>query len=282
MANYTQQQLPSDVFNQTSGVVNWNGQQYNISNPGNGTRDLELVGGGGGNSGTSSLIQNAQALNQFQIQANAPVISAMGSQIPTTQAAYTQQGSALQAQVDPLKQRYQAILDQLGAAGTQETRTAQIASSSELGKRGIPMSSGYADQYTAQQVNPITQYYAGQTAGVQGSESDALTQLQNQIAGVPIQGQQAVNTIQQAIAQLQAGAPSDSVNAAIQQQQLNQQAQQNAAQLALEQSQQAFAQKYITIPGYGVYDVTKGQLVGGVNTSPYSISNPTTGNTIIG
>jgi len=60
-ANYTQNQLPGDIFNSSSGSIkNYNGKAVRITNPGNGTRDLEDLGSWAEYQGQQTL-KNQQA-----------------------------------------------------------------------------------------------------------------------------------------------------------------------------------------------------------------------------
>ena len=160
----------------------------------------------------------------------APAISSLQSSIPTIKSLYGQQLSTLQGQVDPLKQRYDAIISGLNNAGSQEVNQATLNLAQEYGKRGISTQSGVFNQNLAQTVNPIQNTYASQIAGVQGQENSDINQLQGQIALNPIQQQQALDQLNQAIAAIQTGGGQDAITNAIQQSQFQQ-------QLALQQQQ---------------------------------------------
>src|SRR3990167_5900775 len=210
--------MPIALGNYTPGVLSQSQRQelwgaYGRSGeapPGwNGEGDTKFSGVGA--APTFDPVEQARKLNAYQIEQNQPIIQATQAQIPTTQAAFAQRGSALAGQQGNLQQRYQSVLDSLSASENRETSTTQTASAREFGKRGIPLSSGAYDQYLGQQVNPISEYYASQR-GQQGANFAGLqSDLGNLIAQNPIEQQQAEDQIRQAIAQLQAGNPGQSV-----------------------------------------------------------------------
>ncbi len=248
---HKQFEFPSDqatqIWNATGNTISLGGNQYSVANPGNGNRVLTKL------SPEQSMASMAQSQLDFQRQAAQPLVGALWSQIPTTQALYAQKGSALQSQMDPLKQRYESALGALTAGSATDVHNAQISAAREFGARGVPLSSSAYDQYLQNQTLPITSSYAGNYGQLQGQEAQDVLGLQNQIAENPILGQQAVGGIQTQIGQALMGNPSEATSSALQMMQLQETARQNAAQNALTGSNQS-----IMAPYYARY-----------NTSPY-------------
>lgn len=245
------------------------GKQGDVPPGWNGEGDIKYASVGG--PPIIDPIEQARKFQQFQIEANQPIVQSLQGQIPTTQAAYAQKGQALESQKGNLEQRYQSVLQSLSASENKETQSAQLASAREFGKRGVPLSSGAYDQYLAGQVNPVSEYYAAQKAGQGANFADLQSQLGNLIAQNPIQQQQAIDQINQAIAQLKAGNPGESVQSALQQVQLMQQAQQAAAANALRERELTLAaqprssgggDQYATLgEGQTLYDLLSRQAI---------------------
>ncbi len=251
------------IWNSTGQTIDIGGQQYSVANPGNGNRTLTKL------SANESMASAAQAQLDFQRKAAEPLISTLGSQIPTQQALYAQKGSALQGQVEPLKARYESALNALTAGSQTAVQTAQTGASREFGARGISLDSSAYGQYLQGQVNPIASSYAGQYGQLQGNEADAILQLQNMIAENPLLAQQAIDAINEKIGGLQMGNPQEATSSALQMLNLQQQAQQNAASLALQEkiANMQYAPtktdvkgNYVTLPeGNTLYNLLTGQ-----------------------
>ena len=172
---------------------------------------------------------------QSRQQANIPLVESLRATIPTTQAGFAQKETALTGQREPLKQRYQSILDELTRRESRETEAESTRLSREYGQRGIPLSSGVFGQNLTQALRPTREFYAGQIKETGLGQAESERQLESLITGLPIERETATNQINQAIAQLQAGGASESITNALQLYQQQQQASQNAAQLALQQ-----------------------------------------------
>ena len=115
-------------------------------------------------------------------QGMAPVTQALERSKQAAGQSFDVQDKYLKAQVEPMKARYDSIISTLkGNQGVAEKRQS-IATTSELGRRGISMDSGVAQQQLADQVNPITESYAGEVTrtGLQGQQD--LLNLANTIA----------------------------------------------------------------------------------------------------
>lgn len=185
-----------NTVNQTvsvdGGKTTWRGQ------PGGG---WTLVSGGGdssnsgGGSGATDVVGNAQKLLDFQKTANAPVAQALGSQVPGIQDQYTQL-------VNSIKGNQQL-----------DTNRQTLATSNELGARGILPSSGLYQQQMTDALTPIDTQYSGlltqaNTGSIQDLQGLAL-QIAQLNAGNPdtaISGGLSIAGLQSALQVAQANA----------------------------------------------------------------------------
>lgn len=188
---------------------------------------------------SDAAIQQAKKLRDFNIQSNQPSIQ------------------TLQGGKQGLMDTYKGILDSIKGQQQLATNTATTNTANELGRRGITGGGLYDTQFQN----------AGQQVAQQYAPLLAQTGQQQAQAGFGID---------QAIASLQSGNPDSAVQSALtlggQQQQasqfsqnLAQQQSQFNTQNALAQQAQDFAQKYLSVPGYGIYNTQNNQLLGGLN-----------------
>lgn len=126
----------------------------------------------------------------------------------------------LSKSIDPLKERYNQLLDQIKGTSEKAVEETRMTQANELGRRGILPSSGLYETTVAQAVDPVRQQYG---------------YLANEAA---YNQQQAINSVNQAIAQLQYGAGQSGISTALQLLGLEQGQNQFAQQLALQQAQQ--------------------------------------------
>jgi hypothetical protein len=158
-------------------------------------------------SNTQSVLQNAEQIRQYNVQANQPAI-----------ANY-------QASKQPLQDRYKSLLDEMKSTQTTDVNKTTISTNAELAKRGV--TGGLAENTINQAVSPINQAYTSRIGQVAAGESLDL------------------NAIDQAIASLSSGNPSESVTTAqnlynLQQQQTQYDADNAYKQQQLQQQQQQY------------------------------------------
>ena len=184
---------------------------------------------------TADFRTMAQDIIGLQQKANQPAIQALQATIPTTEQSFAQKSTQLTGEIDPLKQRYQSLLDEITRRETAETSAATRAGSREFAGRGLLPSGGGFEQYLGERVSPISQFYTGQTRETGLAREDTLRSIANAIANVPIEKQQSLDAIANAIAQLQSGAASSGIGNALT---LYQAQQSNVAQEALRKLQE--------------------------------------------
>lgn len=183
--------------------------------------DFNATGGGGkrtsGGGGGSSLDPQAsiQAAIKAMQEANKPAIESYQASIPEVQSKYQQTRQQLQAGQAPLEQRYKDLLDSIKGNQQVAENRQTLTTNNELGRRGILGSSGVAQQEITNAVNPITQQYTGLTKETGLAREDAIRGLQDQIANLTPQETGDVRAINNAIAQLSAGAGQAGVSAGL-------------------------------------------------------------------
>lgn len=214
-------------------------------NESNTTQFRAFAGGGGGLSGgaTTDPIAQAQKLLAFQQQANQPQIASLQAQLPEIEQKYGAESARLTGEKEPLKQRYQNIIDQLTGREKADIGMAQQRTSREFGYRGIPASSTLFLDELQRAESPIRQQYGGQIKEV-GLEQETglrgIDQLLSQLAGQSVESKRVV---QNAIAQLQSGNPGDAIQGAMQILQLQEQQRQFGQQQTLAQQQQGLRER---------------------------------------
>ena len=176
-----------------------------------------------GQMGGSGDLANLNRANQALFaEANKPAIESLQASVPETKAAYGVAEQKIQSGIEPLKARYQSLLDELTRRQGVEEQQGGLALTREYGKRGVPVSSGMFDQNLIQNMTPIRQFYAGQSKDVGlGRESDLLA-IANQLAQLPISQATDLRSIQNAIAAIQSGGSKDAITQAFNQYQFAQ------------------------------------------------------------
>jgi hypothetical protein len=193
---------------------------------------------------SSDYIQKAIDQQKKAVQ---PVIDSYNSSIPETQKRYADARTQLENQRTPLKDRYANLLASINNQQTTDVNAQTQVTNNELGKRGILGSSGVAGQEIQNAVSPLIQRYAGMSKDATIAQQDAENALNSQISGLTGQETDALRAIQNAIAQMTAGASQTGtsqgmqgyqfdVSTSLQQQQMAQQQQQQAIQNALNQA----------------------------------------------
>jgi hypothetical protein len=236
-------------------------------NPIQETRYQELLksGAGGGSDIASSA---AQLLKMYQ-EANKPAVESLQASIPEIQNKYAQTGQYLQKQVGTLDERYKNLLSSITGARDTSVQNVETNTSQELGRRGISAQSGLFGQTVNKATQPVQQAFAGDISNLGVSQQSALDTLMNMISGNTQSSVESQRSVQNAIAQLQAGAGQSSVTGALQQYQAQQAAteaqKQRDLQLQIAQMGQGGSSnqdRYITIgDGAMLLDTSTGQII---------------------
>jgi len=236
-------------------------------NPVQETQYQELLKSGGGSSGGGDLAGNAAQLLAMYQKANEPAIASLQASIPETAQKYEQTGQYLQKQSTSLDQRYADILATITGSNTRNVQAATTNTSQELGRRGISAESGLFGKTIADVTRPIEEAFQGQAKELGFTRTSAMDSLMNLIQGNTQNSVESQRAIQNAMAQLQAGAGQSSVTGALQLQQ-QQQAQAEAQaqrdlQLQIAQMGDTSSENpYMTLgEGGTLIDTRTGQIV---------------------
>lgn len=201
----------------------------------------------------NDVVNNAQQLQNFQIQANQPAIQSLGSQS------------------NDLQSRYSDLLNSIKGQGSVAVNAQTLATNNELGKRGISSDSGVGAQTMASALLPVTTQYAGLTAqtGLQeqqdvNSIASQIAQLQAGNSAAAISGATGFLTAQQNAANTNA-----QIAAQLQTAQLNAQTQQqaNAIQDAYNKGQLSNTQASLALQNLELQKVTLPQSQASINAS---------------
>ena len=231
---YTQNELPSDVFNAGSGaggnIVNYNGHAVQVYNNGNGTRKLVDLGD----------YNSYQATNKAQSDYKAATDTAISGLEQKKTDLAGQYGDLLKT----VTGEYQPLVDQTTATA-----------GAELSRRGLTPDSTLFQQQTQGALAPV---YGSEAANAQQIGAGSIADT---------------NTLANNIAQLQTGVAGTASQLPLQYGSLALSTQALPSQIALAQAQTNQANtgaNYISIPGVGVYDLTSKSLLGGLSNNNLS------------
>lgn len=192
-------------------------------------------------------LRRAQEISNNSIQ---PLISSLQASNESVKQQYDVQNKALEAQRQPLKERYDQLLSQVKGQQTQSVNKQTLATSNELGKRGILPSSGLNQQEIINATEPINQQYTALANDVGFQGQQAQQEITNQQANLSASQIKDLREISNAIAQAQAGGNQSAISLALEQirnqQDQSQQAFQNSLaeqQLALSRAGQGISQR---------------------------------------
>jgi len=246
----------NQIKQQFPGYAGWNDQAAILA-------DFRATGGAGKGGPTSSSSTSstpdysalARQSLQLQQEANKPAVESLQASIPEIQKSTQIAKSTLEASKAPLTERYKSIIDQLKGREVTETTAQQTALSQEYGKRGIPLQSGAFQQDLLRKTQQISQNYGGAIKDVGLSQEQDLIDITNKIAQLDLDEVEKTRAIQNAIAQIQAGASSSAISNALtlyQQQQTANQATTTENRL---QQAQTLAEKVASKPSTQVIEV---------------------------
>lgn len=174
--------------------------------------------GTGGNESQTSDFQYAMGLSQqkqFYDEANKPVIESLQASIPEIEQKFGVERERLTGEQSALESRYAALLDEVTRIGNKEYTAAQTGASRELGRRGISLKGGIADEYIGEKTRPVSEWQSSETRQLGADRESALNQIQGLIAGLTPQMVEAQRNVQNVIAQIQSGSIKDAASAAM-------------------------------------------------------------------
>ena len=171
-------------------------------------------------SGEQQFLQKAFKMGPGMSHSVLSAASSLEASLPEIESKYGQKRTQLEGEKEPIKQRYQSLLDELTRREGQEVDVANKNISREFGKRGIPLSSGVFSQELTNVQDPINKYYVNQRTGATQSQDEALRLLTSDIANTFTEETEAKRVIRNAMAQLQFEADQAAANRALQEQQI--------------------------------------------------------------
>lgn len=175
-------------------------------------------------------------------QAVAPAVKSLEESVPEISQKFGTEKTRLAGEKEPLKQRYQSILDDLKRRETQETEKATLNTANELARRGITGGGFYDTQFT-EATRPISEFYGTQGKDVSLSQEQGLSNIDKMIADLTGTEVESVRSVRNAIAQIQSGAGNASIEDAFQQLQFQEQQRQFDQSQSLEQEKLKFTQQ---------------------------------------
>jgi hypothetical protein len=160
---------------------------------------------------------------------------------PKIKEIFDSQRNILRSELDPTRQRYEALLEQLNVSKDQETDLAQGGANRELGRRGIVSDSGIYDSEMNRVLSPIVRAYANQAKQLGLEGESALRHIQNGISALASQEAQALLGLNSEIGQMQFAGGQNAASLAMQILNAHQSQSQFDATLTAQQVQQQIA-----------------------------------------
>lgn len=184
-----------------------------------------------------SSMNSGDIKRQIQ-QSVQPTIDALQGQANLIPQKTQQQQQSLERQQGSLQQRYDNLIADYKRLGDREVERSTVATGQALSNRGISSDSEYFSQEMAKALNPIDE--ATQSAIMQTglAREDSLAQIGEALRYLPLQEQEQILAIQQAMGQIQGGASQNAISAALQLASQQQAANQVAQQLAMQRQAQ--------------------------------------------
>lgn len=175
-------------------------------------------GGSSYSSGNSSGINMDDIINQsikrYQ-EANQPAVQSLEAGIPETQTKYSQLRTQQQGRIDPLKERYTNLINEVKNYGLVKEQRQTQNTQAEMARRGILNSSGLAQQELTNALQPITSETSYKVQDLGYQQEDAIKEIENYIANLTPQETEELRLARNAIAQLQSGAANSGISTGI-------------------------------------------------------------------
>lgn len=144
-----------------------------------------------------------------------PAVSSLEQSIPEISSKYSQERTRYQGEIAPLQERYKNLIDQINGKYKVAEERQTVTTNNELGRRGLSNDSGLYQQTMTNALNPITSEAAGRVKEVGLSQEDDIRAINNAIAALTPKETEETRSVRNAIAQLQAGAGANGLQAAL-------------------------------------------------------------------
>ena len=204
---------------------------------------------------TASPQQLADQQRGIFQEAIKPAITSLEASRPEVNTSFDTRASQVEASKDPLKARYQKLIDDITGRGAgMVTDTTRVAAQ-EMGRRGIPLSSTSAQEETLRRTQPIQQATTSEITDVSLDREEKLRGLDDLITNLTQEKVAAQRDITNTIAQIQASAGKDAAQAALQMYQIQQSQREAALDRAITEKNAETARITATAPSTEVVTV---------------------------
>lgn len=216
---------------------------------------------------TISFEDTVKRAIEMNKEANKPAVESLEASIPEQAKKFTNQRSQLEAEKQPLKERYDSLLSQIKGNQTTAENRQTVTTNNELGKRGLLPASGLAQQEMTNALNPITAQYTGLYKDTGLAQEADFRDIGNQITSSFDKETEANRSVRNAIAQLMSGAAGAGISQGMGQYQFEEgQAQQR--RLADQQAASEAAQRAIS------NQIAQAQLANETRQVDYAVGKP--------
>ncbi len=164
---------------------------------------------------SAGLKQTSEFTRQERQKAIEPALESLRATKPEVAGRFDVLGEQLEAEKDPLNQRYDLLVEQLRGREAKDVKRQTQVTGAEFGKRGIDPRSGIFQTRMATDLADISQFFGTQQKEVGFAREADLKDIRDQIQQL---GQEEISTmrsIDQAIANLQAGAGNQAITDAL-------------------------------------------------------------------
>jgi hypothetical protein len=177
--------------------------------------------------------------NQTEANMNAvkPAVDSLSAGIPELRQAYTQRQTQVQAEKEPLVQRYEQLLNEIRGRETSQVNEVTRNTNREMARRGISGDSTFASDELQGRTAPIRGAAQSDILTTSFDRESKLREIDNMITNLNSEMVQAERDIRNSIAQIQAQAGSAGVAQALQIFQMAQQQREAALDRALQERQ---------------------------------------------
>lgn len=146
------------------------------------------------------------ATGKARQDAIAPAVNSLNESVPEIQNRYSGQRSRLEANKQPLNERYSTLIDEIKGKNTNDVNQQTTVTRNEFGARGIPISSTNVQQELANKISGVNQGYSSILRNTELDRTEALKSIDDLIASLADSETGALRDVRNAIASLQSGA----------------------------------------------------------------------------
>ena len=165
--------------------------------------------------GGLTLEEKQRFATEANMRAIQPAVSSLEAGIPELRAAFMTRQSQLEAEKQPLKDRYEQLLNEIRGREQSQVNEATEIANREFGRRGIPLSSTFVAEEIFGRTQPIRSAAQSDILSTIFEREANLRNLDNAITNLTSEMVEAERNIRNSIAQIQATAGSTGVAQAL-------------------------------------------------------------------